>query len=697
MGETMDHHHHMGHDTHQAEGGHKVQQRAMEKHHDHSAPGAGGHAHHGGMLDDFRRRLWVSLILTVPILLLSPMFVHLVRLPYTVEAPWAAYLVLALSTVVFIYGGWPFLTGLASELRMRRPGMMTLIGLATSVSFFFSVAVTFGFRGEPLFWELATLIDIMLLGHWIEMKSVLGASEALEALVRLLPSDAHRVGPDGATTDVPVTQLAPGDLVLVKPGEKIPIDGRVESGESSVNEAMLTGESAPVHKYTGAAVIGGAVNGDGALTVEVERTGAQTYLSQVIELVRQAQGSKSQAQDLANRAAFALTMVALSVGVATFVAWMLISKDAAFAVERMVTVMVISCPHALGLAVPLVIAVSTALAAGNGLLIRDRMAFERAKDLTAVVFDKTGTLTEGRFGVADIITLGDISAEEVLRLTASLETQSEHPIAQGIVAAAQERGLAISQPTEFKAIPGSGAQAMVDGREVLAVSPGHLQVLGLSTDSPQVKAIAEQGKTVIYTVVNGKLVGAIALADIIKEDSRGAIELIKELGIKVMMLTGDAEPVARWVASELQLDEFFAQVLPHQKSERIAGLKSRGFKVGMVGDGVNDAPALAQADLGIAIGAGSDVAIETADVILVRSNPMDVLRIIQLSRATYRKMVQNLWWAAGYNIVAIPLATGVFSGYGLTLTPAAGAVLMSVSTVVVAINARRLRLTGTES
>jgi P-type Cu2+ transporter len=649
----------------------------------------GGHAHH---MDDFRRRFWVCIVLTVPIVLLSHMVVELLHLPYAVDLPAAEWIVLVLSTVVFFYGGWPFLHGLWYELRERRPGMMTLIGLATTVAYVFSVAVTLGFRGMPLFWELATLIAIMLLGHWLEMRAVLGASHALEALVRLLPSDAHRLNHDGSTTEVPVTQLQPGDLILVKPGEKVPTDGGVEAGESSVNEAMLTGESAPVHKVPGAHVIGGSVNGEGALTVVVERVGSQTYLSQVIELVRQAQASKSQAQDLANRAAFGLTLVALGGGILTLVVWLLLGEEPASAIERMVTVMVIACPHALGLAVPLVIAVSTSLAAGHGLLIRDRMAFERAKDLDAMVFDKTGTLTEGRFGIVDVFPLGDLPAEEVLRLTAALESRSEHPIATGIVGGARQRGVAVPAPESFEAIPGKGARATVEGHEVLAVSPGHLSALGLQADSEAVSSAAAQGKTVVYAVVDGKLAGAIALADIIKEDSRGTLEQLKALGIKVMMLTGDAEPVARWVAGELKLDEFFAQVLPHEKSQRIAELKQRGMHVGMVGDGVNDAPALAEADLGIAIGAGSDVAIETADVILVRSNPVDVLRIIQLSRATYRKMVQNLWWAAGYNIVAMPLAAGVLSGYGLSLTPAAGAVLMSVSTIIVAINARRLKL-----
>jgi len=669
--------------------GHGEHHSAVEKptHHE-------GHAHHGHShhVEDFRRRFWICLVLTVPIVLLSHTVVELLHLPYSVDFPAAEWIVLVLSTAVFFFGGWPFLHGLWSELKAGRPGMMTLIGLATSVAYVFSVAVTFGFRGMPLFWELATLIDIMLLGHWIEMKSVLGASQALEALVKLLPSDAHRLTANGSTEDVPLDQLKPGERILVKPGEKIPTDGTVEKGQSSVNESMLTGESAPVSKEPGLRVIGGAVNGEGSLIVVVERTGDETYLSQVIQLVREAQNSKSQAQDLANRAAFGLTLVALLAGVLTLIAWWSIARDPAMAIERMVTVMVIACPHALGLAVPLVIAVSTSLAASHGLLIRDRMAFERAKDLGAIVFDKTGTLTKGKFGVSEVIVLGDLDRRQILSLAGSVESQSEHPIAAGVVAGAQEERAEIATPEGFMAIPGTGAQATVQGHEVMVVSPGYLKREGIQLESAEVASIAEEGKTVVFLIVDGKLAGAIALADIIKEDARAALELLKEMGIKVMMLTGDAQPVAKWVAGELRLDEYFAQVLPHEKSERIAELKSRGLTVGMVGDGVNDAPALAVADLGVAIGAGSDVAIETADVILVRSNPMDVLRIVELSRATYRKMVQNLWWAAGYNILAIPLAAGVLSRYGVTLTPAAGAVLMSISTVIVAINARRLRL-----
>jgi Cu2+-exporting ATPase len=644
------------------------------------------------MLDDFRRRFWVCLALTVPIVLLSPMVVDMLHLPYKVNFAGAPYLLLFLSTAVFAYGDFPFLTGFANEVRQLRPGMMTLIAVATLVAYLFSVAVTFGLHGDALHWELATLIDIMLLGHWIEMKSVLGASQALEALVQLLPSVAHVLQADGSTRDAAVNTLKPGDRILVKPGERVPTDGVVLNGQSSVNEAMLTGESAPVQKAVGGKLIGGSINGEGALTAAVEKVGADTYLSEVIEMVRQAQASRSKAQDLANRAAFMLTLVALIGGLVTLVSWMLLGKGLSFAVERMVTVMVIACPHALGLAVPLVIAVSTSIAARNGLLIRNRMAFERARSLDAVVFDKTGTLTEGQFGIAEVVLLGDLPEAEVLRLTAAVESQSEHPIAAGIVRSTQERGIVFAIPHEFSALPGQGARATVDGKQVQVVSPGYLAAHNLANDNRDVARIATQGKTVVFTIVDGLLVGAIALADIIKPDSRSALVRLRTMGLKVMMLTGDALPVARWVSAELKLDDFFAGVLPHEKAGKIEEIRKRGLSAAMVGDGVNDAPALAAADLGVAIGAGSDVAIETADVILVHSNPLDVVRIIELSRATYRKMVQNLWWAAGYNIVAMPLAAGVLYKSGIMLTPAMGAVLMSLSTVIVAINARRLKI-----
>ncbi|MGD8816927.1 MAG: copper-translocating P-type ATPase [Acidobacteriota bacterium] len=642
------------------------------------------------MVNDFRRRFWVSLVLSIPVLALAPIIQRLFRLEQALAFPGDRYVQFVFATVVFFYGGWPFLTGLSKELRKRQPGMMTLIALAISVAYGYSALVVFGLHGEVFFWELATLIDIMLLGHWIEMRSVMGASRALEELVRLMPSDAHRVDANGNVTDVAVSELRPGDRVLVKPGEKVPTDGVIVEGRSTVNEAMLTGESKPVEKGEGDEVIGAAINGESAFTFEVRKTGGETYLSQVIEMVRTAQESRSRSQDLANRAAQWLTFVAITVGTVTLIAWLVAGASFEFALERMVTVMVITCPHALGLAVPLVVAVSTALAATNGLLIRDRSAFERARELQAVVFDKTGTLTEGRFGVTDIIPLGDRGEDELLRLASGLESRSEHPIAAGIVAEAQRRELSPPTPGDFRAIPGKGAQAEVDGHQVKVVSPGYLREHDIDIDDGRVAAVGEQGKTVVYVLVNDRPAGALALADLIRPESREGLGRLKELGLQVMMLTGDATAVAQWVAGELDLDDYFAEVLPHEKSAKVRQVRERGLTVAMTGDGVNDAPALVEADVGIAIGAGTDVAVESADIVLVRSDPRDVASIVVLARATYKKMLQNLWWATGYNLIAIPLAAGVLYRFGIVLTPAVGAVLMSLSTVIVAINAQLL-------
>ena len=644
------------------------------------------------MVADFRRRFWVSLALTVPVLATSQMLAHLLGLGRVLVFAGEGYVEFAFASAVYFYGGWPFLTGLVDELRKRLPGMMTLIALAITVAYAYSALVVFGLPGSVFFWETATLIDIMLLGHWIEMRSVLGASRALEQLVRLLPVEAHRLRPDGAVEEVPLEALQPGDRVLVKPGEKIPTDGLVVAGRSSVNQAMLTGESQPVEKGEGDEVIGGAVNGEGSITVEVRRTGGDTYLAQVIELVRQAQETRSRTQDLANRAALWLTLIAVGAGTLTLVAWLGAGREFSFALERMVTVMVITCPHALGLAVPLVVAVSTALSARNGLLIRDRSAFERARDLDAVVFDKTGTLTEGRFGVTDIVPLDGRTEQDVLRFAGALESRSEHPIAAGVVRAAAERGVSFPAPEDFAAIPGKGAQGTVDGVAVKVVSPGYLrdQGLGAWDQEERARRLAAQGKTVVYVLADGALIGAIALADIIRPESRDALGRLKAMGIKPIMLTGDSAAVARWVAAELGLDDYFAEVLPDQKAAKIKEVKRRGLTVAMVGDGVNDVPALVEADVGIAIGAGTDVAIESADIVLVRSDPRDVAVIVELARATYRKMVQNLWWATGYNAVAIPLAAGVLARAGILLSPALGAVLMSASTVVVALNAQLL-------
>ena len=644
------------------------------------------------MVADFRRRFWVSLALTVPVLATSQMLADLLGLSRVLVFAGKGYVEFAFASAVYFYGGWPFLTGLVDELRKRLPGMMTLIALAITVAYAYSALVVFGLPGSVFFWETATLIDIMLLGHWIEMRSVLGASRALEQLVRLLPVEAHRLRPDGSIEEVPLEALQPGDRVLVKPGEKIPTDGHVVAGRSSVNQAMLTGESQPVEKGEGDEVIGGAVNGEGSITVEVRRTGGDTYLAQVIELVRKAQETRSRTQDLANRAALWLTLIAVGAGTLTLVAWLGAGREFSFALERMVTVMVITCPHALGLAVPLVVAVSTALSARNGLLIRDRSAFERARELDAVVFDKTGTLTEGRFGVTDIVPLDGRTEQDVLRFAGALESRSEHPIAAGVVRAAAERGVSFPAPEDFAAIPGKGAQGTVDGVAVKVVSPGYLrdQGLGAWDQEERARRLAAQGKTVVYVLADGRPVGSIALADIIRPESRDALGRLKAMGIKPIMLTGDSAAVARWVAAELGLDDYFAEVLPDQKAAKIEEVKRRGLTVAMVGDGVNDAPALVEADVGIAIGAGTDVAIESADIVLVRSDPRDVAVIVELARATYRKMVQNLWWATGYNAVAIPLAAGVLARAGILLSPALGAVLMSASTVVVALNAQLL-------
>jgi Cu2+-exporting ATPase len=606
------------------------------------------------------------------------------------DFPGSPYVLFGVSAVIFFYGGWPFLTGLVSEVGAKRPGMMTLIALAVSVAFFYSSAVVFGLKGEIFFWELATLIDIMLFGHWIEMKSVMGASGALEALVRLLPATAHRLNANGETEDVPVSAVKPGDRLLVKPGEKVPIDGVIIAGRSSFNEAMLTGESRPVEKGEGDEAVGGAVNGEGAVTLEVRKTGDQTYLAQVIDMVKRAQESRSRTQDLANRAALALTYIAISVGLATLAVWLGLGASFPFALERMVTVMVITCPHALGLAVPLVIAVSTKLTAQNGLLIRDRAAFERARGLSAVIFDKTGTLTEGRFGVMEIVALADIGENDVLVWAASLESQSEHPIAQGVVRGARERGLALKTVASFRNLTGQGAEATIDGRSVKVVSPGFLRERGLKADDARLRKAAEKGHTVVFVLLDDRLIGAIALADVIRKESFEAVSRLKRMGIKCMMLTGDAKTVAKSVADALGLDDYFAEVLPQQKADKVKEVQARGLTVAMIGDGVNDAPALVSSDLGIAIGAGTDVAIESADVVLVRSDPRDVFAILALSRATYGKMAQNLLWATGYNAFAIPLAAGAAYAWGLLLSPALGAALMSLSTVIVAINAKLL-------
>ncbi|HLR41964.1 MAG TPA: heavy metal translocating P-type ATPase [Pseudogracilibacillus sp.] len=665
-----------------------------EHHHHGQEDDHAGHDSHVGhdhshMVEDFKRRFFISLIVTIPILILSPMIQEFMGVDW--RFTYDEYILFVLSTFVFFYGGWPFITGAKDELKDKNPGMMTLIGLAIFIAYVYSVFVVFGFDGHNLFWELATLVDIMLLGHWIEMRSVMGASNALEKLVELMPNEANKIDEDGNVTEVPVTELKNNDQVLVKPGEKIPVDGTIIDGSSTVDESMLTGESVPVDKQKDDEVIGGSINNEGSLTVQVEKTGEESYLSQVIQVVKEAQESKSRTQDLTNRAAKWLFYLALAAGLITFIIWYSLGYSFDVAIERMVTVMVITCPHALGLAAPLVVAVSTSLSAEKGLLIRNRANFEKARTLNAVVFDKTGTLTEGEFGVTDIIPHGKHNEEDVLLWGASLEQNSEHPIATGIIKKAQEENLTLKKITHFESITGKGIEGEIDGKKVNAVSPGFIKDEGMEFDTEAFDALSETGKTVIFILVDDALIGMIALADIIRESAKEAVASLKEAGVHSIMLTGDNEKVAHWVAEQIGIDEVYAEVLPDEKAEKVKEIQEKGWKVAMTGDGVNDAPALATADLGIAIGAGTDVAMESADVVLVKSNPKDVVALMDLSAKTYRKMVQNLWWASGYNIVAIPLAAGVLAPIGIILSPAVGAVLMSLSTIIVAINAKMLK------
>ena len=688
---THEHSHHAHHEHMHGQDAAHAQAQAKYPSPDHSTEHHHGHKNsHAHMIGDFRKRFWVSLALTVPVLLLTPMVQMFLGFSDSLRFPSDEYILFVLSSIIFFYGGWPFLIGIVAEFKAAQPGMMTLIAVAITAAYLYSSVVVFGLPGMIFFWEFATLIDIMLLGHWIEMRSVIGASRALTELARLMPSEAHKLMDEGSIEDVPLTELKINDLVLVKPGEKIPADGEVTEGESSVNEAMLTGESNPIHKRKGAPVIGGSLNGEGALTVRIKKLGKDLFLAQVIQLVSEAQESKSKTQDTANRFAFYLTVAAITVALLTVFVWYLgMNKDFAFSLERAVTVMVIACPHALGLAVPLVVAVSTSLAAINGLLIRDRAAFENARKINAVIFDKTGTLTQGKFGVTDVLVFADgLSKEELLTYAASVEMHSEHPLAKGIVAA----GGKTVHPQEFKIIPGSGAQGKVNEKMVQVVSPAYVKENITEAQDKRIVELHAQGKTVVYVILESKIAGAVALADLLRPEAKETILKLQNQGVKCMMLTGDNRMVAKWVASEIGLDEYFAEVMPHEKAQKIKEVQSRGYIVAMTGDGINDAPALAQADVGIAVGAGTDVAIETADIILVRSNPNDVLGVISLAKATYRKLIQNLIWATGYNIVAIPLAAGVLYNTGIVISPAIGAVLMSLSTVIVAINARLLKL-----
>ncbi len=702
--EEMKHMDHSGHnmqamqeklDEHKNHTQHKTEDKEEMKHMDHGGhdmhaihgKSMDGKDHHQMMLQDFKKKFVVSIIATVPILILSP--VIQLFFGYRLQFQGSIYILFALSSFVYLYGGLPFIKGMFKELKSKKPGMMTLVGIAISIAYIYSSVVVFGIRGEIFFWELATLIDIMLIGHWIEMRSVLGASRALEELVKIMPSEAHLIK-NGEVIDVKVKELEVGNTVLIKPGEKIPLDGIIIQGETNVNQAMITGESKPIPKKVKDEVIGGAINGEGSVTVKVSKIGKDTYLNQVVEMVREAQQAKSKNQDLANKAAFLLTIIAISVGLLTFIIWIVAGQDVSFAIERTATVMVIACPHALGLAVPLVVARSTTYAATSGLLIRDRTAFESAKDLEAFVFDKTGTLTQGNFEVTDIISLDKTDENDLLSIAASLELNSEHPIALGIVTSAKKKQIHLKNVEDFKAIPGKGIKGKIERIEFKIVSKGYLTEIGLDLRNNKAEKVEQQGKTVVYVLKNEILIGAVALADTIRAESKEAINLLKAMGMKCIMLTGDNKYVAKWVADELGLDDYIAEVLPNEKANKIKEIQQK-YKVAMVGDGINDAPALAQADLGIAIGAGTDVAIETADIVLVRNDPRDVVGVLRLSKNTYSKMFQNLIWATGYNAFAIPLAAGVLYRIGILLSPAIGAVLMSLSTIIVAINARLLK------
>lgn len=659
--------------------GHTAQHhRSME----HGAPD-----HHGMMIRDFRKRFYVVLVLTVPVMLLSQMIQH--WLGIRIAFAGSAYVLLLLSSLIFFYGGWPFLKGWIVEMKARNPGMMTLIGFAITIAYVYSVATVLGLKGMDFFWELATLILIMLLGHWIEMRSIAGASKELELLVQLMPAEAHLLHGDHVM-EVPTATLKASDIILIKPGEKVAADGVIAEGESYLNESLLTGESKPVEKRKGDKVIAGAINGNGSIKVTVLNSAKDSYLSQVIQLVQQAQQSKSQTQLLADKAARWLTGIAIAAGIATFLAWYIAGKDLSFAVERMVTVIVICCPHALGLAVPLVVAKSTALSAQNGLLIKNRTAFENARKITMLVFDKTGTLTAGKFEVSRVaVVQNNLSENDLLRMAAALEQNSEHPIAGGIVQKAKELFLHVPAAENFKAITGQGVTAMVEGKAVKIVSPGYLKEKNLTLPGT---AFPDAAETVVFVLINDQPAGYIVLSDNIRPESAEAVQTLHRHQIKSVLLTGDNSKVAESVSKKLGIDEYYAEVLPHQKLEKIRELQSKQQFVAMTGDGVNDAPALAQADIGIAVGSGSDIAAETADIVLVNSNPRDIVSLVLFGKATYRKMVQNLAWATGYNLVALPLAAGVLYNQGIVLSPAAGAVLMSISTVVVAVNAGLLKV-----
>lgn len=647
--------------------------------------------HHGapGMMKEFRRRLFVSIFLTVPVFILSPNIQKFLGIEETLFSQWNNYLLFFLSSIIFFYGGYPFLQGLILELKGKNPGMMTLIGMAISISYLYSSAVSFGLKGEMFFLELSTLIDIMLLGHWIEMKSVIGASSSIEELARILPAIAHRIEENGEIRDIPSESLRKGDRILVKLGEKIPSDGRVIEGQASIDESSLTGEFNPVIKKEGDEVIGGSLNIDGTIKVEITKTGKECYVSQVIELIKKAQESKSKTQVLADRAGFSLAVIAIFAGFITFFIWsFFMGKDVPFSLERTITVMVITCPHALGLAIPLVVAVSTVLSAKTGLLIKNREAFERSRKIQAVLFDKTGTLTEGRFILTDIISLDRLfTEEEIIKYAASVEMPSRHPISRAIVDKAKE-----AYPvSNFKFLPGKGVEGIVNGKKVKVVNYSSLEEYRIK-NFEKIGELLEEKKTVVCVLIDDEPKGVLGFEDTLREESKFAVQALKKMGIKCIMLTGDRKGVAEKIARDLNLDDFYAEVHPDEKLNIVKELQKKGLIVGMVGDGINDAPALKGADVGIAIGAGTNVALESADIILVRDNPLGVVSLIRLAKLAYRKMLENLLWATGYNIFAIPLAGGILHKWGLYLSPSAGAILMSLSTIIVAVNAYSLRV-----
>lgn len=691
----MEHHHpHSYHSDKKTEHAHPMTSHGSADHSQHEGshgdhdPHSGHDKHAGHHTTDFLKRFWICLVITVPILLLSHMIQEWAGID--LRFPGDQYLLLALSSIVYFYGGWPFLNGLVGELKNKAPGMMTLVAVAITTAYVYSVAVVFGLEGMDFFWELATLIDIMLIGHWLEMKSQMAASQALESLVALLPSVVH-VERDNQVTDMPLKDLRKGDILLVKPGEKVAADGAITEGSSYVNESMLTGESVPVQKQKDDRVIGGAINGDGILKVRVTGAGEDSYLNKVINMVKTAQGAKSNIQNLADKVAGFLTLISITVGVVTFIVWYTGSQDLAFALERMVTVMVTSCPHALGVAIPLVIAISTTLSATHGLLIRNRTAFENARKLTTIIFDKTGTLTTGAHEIQQIIpTSKELSSSQILQYAAALQQNSEHHIAHGVIRELKRQGLDLWASTDFNYIQGVGVSGVVNGKKVIAAGPNYF-----TTENKPVPTIPEEvdqaTDTVNFIMIDGEVAGLITFADSIRESAAQAILELKKMNIKSFLLTGDNEKIAQSVSEKLDMDGYLANVLPHEKQEKVKEFQNKGEIVAMTGDGVNDAPALAQADVGIAVGSGTDVAAETADIILVNSDPMDVVQMITFGRATYRKMVQNLAWAIGYNVVAIPLAAGVLYPTFM-LSPAMGAVLMSASTIVVAINAKLLRV-----